>query len=133
LTLDIYPSRKSSYTLYEDDGRSKDYQQGKFTRTQFACALIGADAIIDVGAVQGDYAGKLAGRNYLLKVNRKAELLTRVSRNGAPMTKLDSKAVLDSATQGWFNDTASATVWIKFQTATDVPVKIVLNGMTTSQ
>ena len=128
LTLDIYPAGKSSYTFYEDDGKSNGYQQGKFAQTQFTCALIGADAIIDVGAAQGDYEGKLSRRNYILKINHPAESLTRVSRNGAPMTKLASKATLDSAGQGWFNDTANATVWIKFQTATSVPSKIVLNG-----
>jgi len=133
LTLDIYPFGRSSYTLYEDDGKSKDYQQGKFERTQFTCALIGADAIIDIGAAQGDYAGKLANRNYILKVNHQPNSLTRVSRNGAPMTKLESKAALDSAAQGWFNDIANATVWVKFPTATAVPVKIVLNGMNASQ
>jgi hypothetical protein len=133
LTLDIYPLGKSSYTLYEDDGKSKGYQQGKFARTQFTCAIIGGDAIIDIGAAQGDYEGKLASRNYILKVNRKADLLTRVSRNGAPIAKLESKAALDSAAQGWFNDIANATVWVKFQTATAIPVKIVLNGLNTSQ
>ena len=129
LTLDIYPAGKSSYTFYEDDGKSNGYKDGKFAQTQFACALIGADAIIDVGAAQGDYEGKLSRRNYILKINHPADSLTRVSRNGAPMTKLASKAALDSAEQGWFNDTANATVWIKFQTATTVPSKIVLNGL----
>jgi hypothetical protein len=92
------------------------------------------DAVDPTGsAAQGDYAGKLTNRNYILKMNRKAESLTRVSRNGAPMTKLDSKAALDSAAQGWFNDTANATVWVKFRSATAIPVKIVLNGMNVSQ
>jgi alpha-glucosidase (family GH31 glycosyl hydrolase) len=126
LTLDIYPAAKSSYTLYEDDGKSNDYKQGKFARTRFGCATIAADVVVDIGAAQGDYDGKLAQRTYFLKINRKAGALTRVSRNGTPMAKLESKGALDSAEQGWLND--GAIVWVKFGTVTTAANKIILNG-----
>jgi alpha-glucosidase (family GH31 glycosyl hydrolase) len=125
LTLDIFPAAKSSYTLYEDDGKSNDYKNGKYARTQFGCAMLGPDLVVDIGATQGDYDGKLANRTYVLKINRKTDTLTRATRNGAPLAKLGSRAELDSAGQGWFND--GAIVWVKFNTATANPTKIVLN------
>ena len=127
LTVDIYPSANSSYTLYEDDGKSNDYKNGKFTRTTLACETIGPDVIVRVGAAQGDYDGKLAHRTWILKINRKANSLESVSRNGAPLTRLASKSVLDSAEQGWLNDTSIGTVWVKFATDTATPSNIVLN------
>jgi alpha-glucosidase len=33
LTFDVYPSGKSSFTLYEDDGLTQDYRAGMYTRT----------------------------------------------------------------------------------------------------
>ena len=36
LTVEIYPSGKSSFTLYRDDGNSFAYRQGRFTLTQFS-------------------------------------------------------------------------------------------------
>ncbi|HXS69342.1 MAG TPA: TIM-barrel domain-containing protein [Candidatus Polarisedimenticolia bacterium] len=133
LTVDIYPSAKSSYTLFEDDGKSDDYKNGKFTQTQFACETIAADAIVQIAAMQGDYDGKLTHRSYILKINRRAAALRRVTRNGAPLQKFDSKAALDSAEQGWFNDLARATVWVKFPTATSAASKVVLNGLNLTQ
>lgn len=129
LTLDIYPSNKSTYTLYEDDGRSNDYKQGKFARTQFDCVSVAADMMIQIGVAQGDYEGKLAHRTYILKINYAAGMLNRVTRNGAPLEKLASKEALDSAVQGWFNDEPGTAVWVKFPTATSAASKIVLNGI----
>jgi alpha-glucosidase (family GH31 glycosyl hydrolase) len=129
LTLDIYPSGRSSYALYEDDGRSNDYKKGKFTRTQFGCAAIGADVVVDIGAARGDYVGKLERRTYILKINRKPGSLSRVTRNGAPLAKLASMQTFEYAQQGYFVDTDHAMVWVKFPTATSVPVKIVLSGL----
>jgi alpha-glucosidase (family GH31 glycosyl hydrolase) len=125
LTLDIYPAAKSSYTLYEDDGKSNDYQQGKFARTRFGCAMVAADVVVDIGAAQGDYDGKLTNRTYVLKINQQTGTLTHVTRNGESLAKLGSRAELDSAEQGWFKD--SAIVWVKFNTATANAAKIVLN------
>ncbi|HEY5078871.1 MAG TPA: TIM-barrel domain-containing protein [Opitutaceae bacterium] len=37
LTLEVFPSGKSSYKLYRDDGRTFAYQSGDFTVTRFDC------------------------------------------------------------------------------------------------
>ena len=133
LTLDIYPSAKSSYTLFEDDGKSDDYKHGKFTQTRFACETTATDTSIEIAAARGDYDGKLARRTYILKINHKAAISAQVARNGAPLPKLESRAALDSADQGWFNDIAAATVWVKFPTATSDASKVVLNGLDPTQ
>jgi hypothetical protein len=127
LTLDIYPTAKSSYTLYEDDGVSNEYKDGKFSRTPFACSTLGADLVVDIGAVDGDYKGKLAQRTYILKINHKAGPMTRAQRNGASLTKASSRDAFDATEQGWFD--GGGTVWVKFSTVTSSPTKIVLSGV----
>ena len=37
LTLEVFPSGKSEFTLYHDDGRSFAYESGDFTVTRFSC------------------------------------------------------------------------------------------------
>jgi hypothetical protein len=39
LTLEVFPSGDSDFTLYSDDGRSFAYQQGHFTTTRFSCEV----------------------------------------------------------------------------------------------
>src|SRR5204863_488709 len=104
------------------------YKQGKFSRIQFTCDTTGANAVLEIGAAQGDYDGKLSSRTYMLKINRKVTSLAEVSRNGSPLTKRASKAALDTAKQGWFNDTTGAIVWVKFTTPTSNASKILLDS-----
>ncbi|HEY5228051.1 MAG TPA: TIM-barrel domain-containing protein, partial [Opitutaceae bacterium] len=42
LTLEIFPSGKSEFTMYHDDGRSFAYEGGDFTVTQFGSELSGS-------------------------------------------------------------------------------------------
>lgn len=129
LTLDIYPAAHSTYTLFEDDGRSNDYKQGRFARTTFDCETIGPDLIVGIAAMQGDYEGRLRHRTYVLKLNRRTSAPARVSRNGAPIKKLPSIQAFDAAAEGWFNDAKAGVIWIKFSAGTDTSSKIVLNGL----
>jgi alpha-glucosidase (family GH31 glycosyl hydrolase) len=128
LTLDIYPAGKSSYTLYEDDGASTDYQRGAFARTQFTSDITGGNAVVEIGAARGTYSGKPGNRTYILKINRKVSTLTQISRNGTPLDKLDSGDALNSAALGWFNDSANAIVWAKFPASTSEDSKIVIES-----
>lgn len=129
LTLDIYPAARSTYTLYEDDGLSNGYKQGRFARTPFDCESIGPDLIVGIAAADGDYNGKLAHRTYVLKINRRTSSLARVSRNGVTIKKAPSIQAFNDAEEGWLNDSASAIIWVKFSTTTAAASKIVLNGL----
>lgn len=67
LTLDIYPSGKSEYKLYEDDGVSLDYQSGVFALTEITCDADGQSVKIGLSVSDGKY--KVADRNYSLQVH----------------------------------------------------------------
>jgi alpha-glucosidase len=126
LTLDIYPSGATSYTLYEDDGVSLDYQGGAFSRTVFSCDDAGGNVAVSIAASTGTYAGKLAERTYILKVNKQATDPGSVVRDGSTMTRHGSRAEFDAAAEGWFYDSATDIVWVKFRISTGTATAVTL-------
>lgn len=55
LSLLIYPSEHSSYELYEDDGKSMDYQQGGYALTRFESTLSDSRWQLTVAKPTGTY------------------------------------------------------------------------------
>jgi alpha-glucosidase (family GH31 glycosyl hydrolase) len=66
LTFDIYPSKNSSFTLY-DDGKSLNYEKGDFSLTQIESFDTKQEKIISISSPKGNF--KVAERNYTLKIN----------------------------------------------------------------
>ena len=48
LTLEVFPSGRSEFTLYSDDGRTFAYEKGAFTTTRLACDESGGDVRLTV-------------------------------------------------------------------------------------
>jgi len=68
LTVRVYPKGFSSYVLYEDDGRSFDYEQGKVAATRFECSENNRDVEFSIFPVKGDYKGMYRERTYELEI-----------------------------------------------------------------
>jgi alpha-glucosidase (family GH31 glycosyl hydrolase) len=117
LTLDIYPSGNTAYTLYEDDGVTADYKSGAFSTTLFSCSQSGSSITVSVGGAVGTYAGQLASRTYLVKVNGRSSAPATVTVAGATATRYSSMAALNAAMTGWFYDSTAKIVWAKFTAA----------------
>ena len=103
ITLDVFPHGASSFSLYDDDGKSLNYQKGEYALTHIACEETAKGVSIQIDAPAGEYG--VPERSYLLTVHMDAapEL---VSANGE---KLASLAQMDSlkgpsASPGWFFD-----------------------------
>lgn len=65
LTVVIFPTEgdgKGESELYEDDGISKAYQEGKCARTPFSYGREGCTHIITIGETKGDFEGKYSAR-----------------------------------------------------------------------
>ncbi len=84
LTLDVYPEgarEESSFTLYEDDGTSNAYLTNGFAATEITCQPGSQSVKLHVGAIQGDYDGKLKKRHWKLQMHLGSEP-AEVSLNG---------------------------------------------------
>lgn len=67
VTLDIYPSGNSSGKLYEDDGKSLNYQKGEFAQTEIKCSETSQAVIVDIFPSEGRF--NVADRNYTLRIH----------------------------------------------------------------
>ncbi|MDM4767665.1 TIM-barrel domain-containing protein [Pelomonas sp. SE-A7] len=114
LTLDLYPAAKSEFTLYEDDGLSRKYQQGAFSEQRIAMLLEGQQLSVQIDAVRGEYAGQEAQRAYSLRVLSRSEP-SSVTAAGQVLPKLAGAAAFEAAEQGWYFDAAErrGTVHVK--------------------
>jgi hypothetical protein len=120
LTLDIYPSGATSYTLYEDDGVSDAYLDGAFTTTALAADNTGGPlVVVSFGAAIGTYSGQATARTYVLKINQQPSAPGDVARDGNTMTGYSSQSELDAAAEGWFHDESGNITWVKFRIQTN--------------
>jgi hypothetical protein len=106
LTLDIYPHGKSEFTLYEDDGESRDYQTGQHSLQRFAVdAPIGkaGEIKIVIDGVIGSYQGMETQRVYQLQVHSRVKP-DAVFLQAQLMTQLSTQAQFEQAKSGWFYD-----------------------------
>ncbi len=69
LILDIYPDQKSSYTLYEDDGISFDYEKRAVAKTRFECIREKGKTEFCIDPCEGEYRGISPERTYLINIH----------------------------------------------------------------
>tara|TARA_R110000868_G_scaffold107780_2_gene294775 strand:- start:40356 stop:42806 length:2451 start_codon:yes stop_codon:yes gene_type:complete len=67
--LDIYPTTKSSFSLYDDDGKSLNYQKGDFTETFIEVTDDGLYTRITIEKPKGAY--QISNRTYILNIHFK--------------------------------------------------------------
>ncbi|MFE9463120.1 TIM-barrel domain-containing protein [Streptomyces virginiae] len=117
LTYDIHPRGASSFSLYEDDGRTRAHQSGAYARQRVdvsAPASGTGTVTVSVGAPTGSYAGKPGSRGYEFTLHV-ASAPTALTVDAAAVPRLASKAAYDSAASGWFFDPAdrAGILWVK--------------------
>jgi alpha-glucosidase len=111
LDLDVYPQGDTSFTAYEDDGRSQAYADGASARQRFDVTApeSGAGPVeVTIGTLDGDYAGKPGSRTYGLTVHTdKKPDTVRVGRSTLPELGEDG-----GDTPGWWFDDASGVIHV---------------------
>ncbi len=118
VTFDIYPIGNSSFTMYEDDGHSKDYRNGMFAETniQVSSSNTGFDQpiVINVGATEGDYEGKLQERGNVLQVHSLAKPMV-VKLDDTPIQEYATFSQWESSEIGWHYsaDDKNGIVYVK--------------------
>ncbi len=69
LVMRVYPAStdvENTYSLYEDDGISLDYQKGIYATTDLTYKQVGNKATVTVSPTQGTYPGQITKRGYRL-------------------------------------------------------------------
>ena len=71
LVMRVYPSAgdaDNTYTLYEDDGVTRDYEQGAYATTQLNYRRTGRMTTVTVRPTAGSYEGQVVKRAYRLQL-----------------------------------------------------------------
>lgn len=115
LTLDIYPAGTSSYTLYEDDGESREYiEKNAYSTTDYRCIEGGSVITFEIGAQnnRNESLYKPADRSYNLKFNHLSDVLN-VQLGGSALEACASVEAYNEAQQGYYYDAQSDTLYVK--------------------
>ncbi len=82
----LQPGARSSYSVYEDSGRSVDYQHGEYACTPIVAAQEGDTLRVEIGPAQGSYQGMPNTRGYELRLPGDWPPAS-VTVNGTPVAK----------------------------------------------
>ncbi|MCX5159160.1 NPCBM/NEW2 domain-containing protein [Streptomyces sp. NBC_00264] len=118
LAWDIYPQGKSSFTLYEDDGVTRQHRDGKYAtqRADVDAPARGAgDVTVRIGASKGKFTGKQSKRPYEFSVHTGSA--PSAVELGGKLPRLDSAAAYKAAKQGWWYDRDDRGGVVKIKTA----------------
>lgn len=132
ITFDIYPYGNSNFSLYEDDGVTRAFNEGAFSKQLISVDSSKegiSDTIITIGSCIGDYDGKPDKRGYIFSVHLD-ESPVEVLIDDEILDKVNGKYSFDSASEGWYYDAHSkgGIVFIKTDSkSTDVSFKITLD------
>lgn len=119
VTFDLYPQGESLYTLYEDDGNTRKYEQGESSEQTIsvsAPAQGNGSVVVHIDAVKGGYAGQLPQRRYALRVLSRTSP-EAVELDGRALPKLADKAAFDAANEGWYFDAGERKGSVHVRTA----------------
>jgi alpha-glucosidase (family GH31 glycosyl hydrolase) len=64
----LEPGTTSSYSVYEDSGVSVEYQHGVYTRTPIKATQTGDTLKVEIGSVEGGFAGMLKARGFEVRL-----------------------------------------------------------------
>ncbi len=112
LTLDIYPWKTSSFTLYEDDGITYAYENGAFARTTFVCSQQPNHLVVEIGPSRGHFKGQLKKRTYILKLNG-VNRPVKIRLEGKKLPLWRSRHQLETHKSGWWYSVQNRRLWIK--------------------
>ncbi|WP_343758230.1 discoidin domain-containing protein, partial [Clostridium oceanicum] len=135
ITFDIYPSGESSFDLYEDDGETKEYRNGKSSKTKIQVVAPEngeGNSTVTVNPTEGSYKGMVTSRKNQFTIHSKSApqtLTLVVDGETKTLTKASTKEAYDKNNSNvWFFDSKEKGGILYAKTESiDVTKKIVLN------
>lgn len=70
--FEIYPNNSSKFTVYEDDGISAQYKNGRYAKTDVTSNLKGSTLTLKIGKTQGEYLGQENERTTEINIRTKS-------------------------------------------------------------
>ena len=135
LFLNIYPSttKEAGFSLYEDDGKTLDYQNGSYCTTDFSAQVISSSSnyniLVNIGKSVGTFSGKLRNRSYISVIHKIQNSPSTVYSNGIEIPKEQSYASLRSSLQGYFFAPETYKLYVQISASTDSSYQLSINNI----
>lgn len=101
----------TTFTLYEDDGRSIAYQSGELRQTEISQQWQDDQIRVEIAPAAGTYPGAADQRDNVLHLSIGDTAVTTVTLNDDALTQYPSRTEWESAESGWFLE--SSDLWAK--------------------
>ena len=122
LKVVVFPSSKSKYSFYEDDGISYNYKQGKYSLNDFESRLEDNSGTISIKQTNDGY--DTGRKDYLLRILNTGDV-ANVSVNNSSLKKFSGKTELESSEEGFYPDKKENTLYVKVKNGKDIEIKYV--------
>lgn len=99
LELDIYPGSTSQFIVYDDDGKSLDYQKGKFASTKVSCNASNDQVEININKPKGDY--DVPERTYSIKLHMPSGP-QKINSDKGDLKEVKDMAAFENASNSWY-------------------------------
>jgi alpha-glucosidase (family GH31 glycosyl hydrolase) len=126
LTLEIYPADSSSFSLYEDDGKTLAYSRGEFGVTTLTCKSDSGLISVVCGKATGKYQGKPLDRLYVMQMQQILAAPDSIKHEKEKFSQYQTRAALEASGAGWWHDPTHKvlTVQKKVDTSADYILQI---------
>jgi alpha-glucosidase (family GH31 glycosyl hydrolase) len=130
LIIRVYPTTAAadSFTLYEDDGESLEYQHGAFALTTLSQTRIRSgnadELVLTVGKARGSFAGQVTSRTYLFEVHTIPKAPRQIIIGSATASSAKSLHQLRRTTEGFWFDSQHNIIYIQTQGSVDRQAEI---------
>jgi alpha-glucosidase (family GH31 glycosyl hydrolase) len=115
MILDCYPKGNTYTEIYEDDGESFEYENGKYALTQVQCEDKDNEVAIRIGEAAGEYVGKPDRKACLIKIHmdKMPEKVMSGKTNLQICENINS--ILNAFEAGWSYDSSMHILTVKPQ------------------
>ncbi len=137
LFVHLYPPVKDTvpepFELYEDDGTTLEYQNGRFSRTTLSQSLRrgkkSSELTFTVSPSTGEFNGKLQQRNYVVIIHNVVRMPGTITVNGLRCSRKGSTAELRRSVNTYRYDGGSQTLTIHAGHRTDSGTSFVISDI----
>jgi len=122
-TVDLYPGPDSSYTLYEDDGKSFDYANRHYLKTVITRSEQPQATTVTMVRTEGTWGPP--DRAWTLNFHA-AAVPSSINVNGTRVDAVASASALNTVLLGWFYDSNAHRLMVRLQDS-PVPLQITIS------
>ncbi|WP_445505412.1 TIM-barrel domain-containing protein [Niallia sp. 03091] len=119
ITLHAYPKQNgeaTSFTLYEDDGQTYQYENGQSTETKLSVQSNTRETSLEIAPMKGSFDGRIEKRTWTSEIKvdvNNPKAIKSVKRNGKKLKLVNSKEAVEAENDVWYYDAQTKMVIVK--------------------